>query len=100
VVFFSFRLWLLGHWVAAQKRFVSVMFNNSLTFVPLSDNLFEKSVRKCQRQMSATNVSNSLFGLVWFGLANLLRCGWVFCPSHFAPTVNWGLPGNAELNEH
>jgi len=28
--------------------------------------------------------------LVWFGLVNLLRCGWAFCPSHFAPTVKVG----------
>jgi len=27
---------------------------------------------------------------VWFGLVNLLRCGWAFCPSHFAPTVKVG----------
>jgi len=26
----------------------------------------------------------------WFGLVNLLRCGWAFCPSHFAPTVKVG----------
>jgi len=25
-----------------------------------------------------------------FGLANLLRCGWAFCPSHFAPTIKVG----------
>jgi len=36
----------------------------------------------------------------WFGLVNLLRCGWAFCPSHFAPTVKWGPPRNAKLNKH
>jgi len=35
----------------------------------------------------------------WFGLVNLLRCGWAFCPSHFAPTVKWGPPRNAKLNK-
>jgi len=35
----------------------------------------------------------------WFGLVNLLRCGWAFCPSHFPPTVKWGPPRNAKLNK-
>ena len=37
---------------------------------------------------------------LWFGLVNLLRCGWAFCPSHFVPTVKWGPPRNAKLNKH
>jgi len=46
--------------------------------------------------LSATDTVTS----VWFGLVNLLRCGWAFCPSHFAPTVKWGPPRNAKLNKH
>jgi len=34
------------------------------------------------------------------GLVNLIRCGWAFCPSHFAPTVKWGSPRNAKLRKH
>jgi len=33
------------------------------------------------------NTGNCWF---WFGLVNLLRCGWAFCPSHFAPTIKVG----------
>jgi len=44
--------------------------------------------------------ANFAMNMVWFGLVNPLRCGWAFCPSHFAPTVRWGPPRNAKLNKH
>jgi len=47
-----------------------------------------------------SNDNCSISASTWFGLVDLLRCGWAFCPSHFALTFKWGLPGNDKLNKH
>jgi len=66
------------------------------------DNFPEQFVLSTTCSFCFRLVLNLLQGLVllWFGFVNLLRCGWAFCPSHFAPTVRWGPPRNAKLNKH